>query len=450
MGRLLRKLGIQRKEARAWAIYDWANSAFYTVIITAVYPIYYSEVAGAGLDQGVALRRYGVFLGISTGVMGFAAPALGAIADYVGKRKLLLGICMAVGVLATGGMFFVEHGDWLLGGILVALANAGMVGSLVCYDGLLTHAARGDDVDVLSTTGYGLGYLGGALPLVLCFLCISHPAWFGLPGGEGLSPEQATLPARLGFVAAAAWWAVFSIPLFLHLTEPPRRTEPDEQPGTNPVRAAFVRLLETLRELRGYRDLWAMLLASLIYGEGIGTIIKLAGGYAKDLDLEQTAIMGALILAQFVGLPCSFLFGRLAQRAGARTAIYLALAVYVGACVYAYFIQVERDFYVLALAIGAVQGGAQALSRSLFASLIPEHKSTEFFGFFAFASKVAGFSGPLVFWLVGSFSSSNRPAVLVISLFFVAGGLLLSRVDVNAGRSAARKAEAELRGDYST
>ena len=449
MRQLLRRLGIERADARAWALYDWANSAFYTVIITAVFPIYFQKVAGAGLPEGEALRRYSLILGLSTGVAGLAAPALGALADFSGRRKLLLGISTALGVLATAAMFFVDQGEWVLASVLLALANAGMVVCLVGYDALLTHVAGEDDVDVLSTTGYGLGYLGGGLLLGLALLGIARPALFGLPHGAGLSPEEETLPVRLAFLATGAWWALFSIPLFLRVKEPPLRIEKDERPGGNAIKAAFVRLGETLRELRGYRNAFAMLLAALVYGEGIGTIIKLAGGYAAELELEQNAIIAAILLTQFVGIPCAVLYGRLARRIGVRPAIYTALAVYSLACVFAFFLRSERGFFVLALTIGLVQGGAQALSRSLFASLVPAHKSTEFFGFFAFASKLAGVGGPLLFNPVGK-AFGNRYAIFVLVVFFLAGGLLLRRVDVDAGRRAARQAEAQLRGGYST
>ncbi len=449
MQQLLRRIGLARADARAWALYDWANSAFYTVIITAVFPIYFQKVAGAELPEGDALRKYSLILGISTGVSGLAAPALGALADYSGRRKLLLGLATALGVLSTAALFLVGPGDWVLASVLLALGNAGMVVALVGYDALLTYVAGDDDVDVLSTTGYGLGYLGGGLLLALALLWIARPAWLGLPHGEGLTPAEETLPVRLAFLATAAWWALFSIPLFLRVKEPPRRIESDERLGTSAAKAAFVRLGETLRELRGYRDTFAMLLAALVYGEGIGTIIKLSVGYASDLDLGQNALISAILLTQFVGIPCAVLYGRMARWIGVRPAIYSALAVYAAACVFAFFLKSERGFYGLALAIGVVQGGAQALSRSLFASLVPAHKSTEFFGFFAFASKLAGFGGPVLFSAVGS-AFGNRWAIFVIVGFFVAGGLLLSRVDVAAGRSQARRAEADLRSGYST
>jgi UMF1 family MFS transporter len=447
MRALLAKLSIERRDARAWALYDWANSAFYTVIITAVFPIYFLEVAGADLPPGAALRRYTLILGLSTGLAGLASPALGAIADFSARRKLFLGSFQAVALAATAGFFLVGRGEWQLASALLFLGNAGMVVSLVFYDGLLAHVAPPQEIDQLSSTGYGLGYLGGGLMLALSSLCIQRPAWFGL---AGMGNDPATLPARATFLATAAWWGLFSLPLFRHVPEPERRLETDEESGAGAVRTAFTRLAETLRELRGYRDAFALLLAGLVYGEGIGTIIKLAGGYAADMQLQTSAILGAILLTQFVGLPAALVFGKLAARTGPRSAISLALWIYAGTCVFGYFLDSEADFYALAIAIGCVQGGAQALTRSLFASMVPAHKSTEFFGFFAFASKVAGIFGPLAFTAVGSLTGKNQSAMLLLAVLFVVGIWLLRRVDIEAGRAAAQAAERTLQQDYST
>lgn len=431
---LLRKLGLDRPAARAWAMYDWANSSYYTVIVAAVFPAFFVGISKGEFDDGEATRALGLVQALSMVISALMAPALGAIADTAGARKKLLAAFMVLGVLATGAMVFIGDGDWRLAATLLLLGNVGIVGSVVCYDGLLAHVAREGEMDQLSTSGYALGYLGGGLLLLASLGWILWPATFGLP-------EEGTLPVRLTFLAVAVWWFVFSIPLLLHVEEPPRAPEADEPAGSNSVANAFRRLRETLGELRGYRAAFTMLLAALFYGEGIGTIIKMAGAYATDLALDQNAIYVAFVLTQFVGIPFALAFGRLADRIGPRRAIYLSLVVYVFVCVYGFYLETERDFFVLAVTVGMIQGGAQALSRSLFASLIPAHKSTEFFGFFAFASKLAGSVGPVVFAFIGSATGSNRWAILGIASFFVVGGFLLSRVDVAAGQRAARAAE---------
>jgi UMF1 family MFS transporter len=282
--------------------------------------------------------------------------------------------------------------------------------------------------------------VGGGLLLALNLVWIQRPGWFGLPSGPGLSEADATLPVRLAFVSVAIWWLGFSLPLFRRVPEPPARMEPDEYRGENPVRVAFVRLGETFRELRGYRQAFLMLLAFLIYNDGIQTIIKMATAYGTEIGIERSALIGAILLVQFVGIPCSFLFGTLAGRIGAKRSIFLGLLAYAAISILGYFMRTAAHFYVLAGLVGMVQGGTQALSRSLFASMIPPHKSGEFFGFFSIFEKFAGIFGPLIFAGTIAATGSSRNAILSVIGFFAVGALLLALVNVEEGQLAAREA----------
>ena len=246
-------------------------------------------------------------------------------------------------------------------------------------------------------------------------------------------------------MSVAIWWLGFSIPLFRKVPEPARTLEADERAGESAIRASFVRLGETLRELRGYRQAFLMLLAFLVYNDGIGTIIRMATTFGTEIGLEQGDLITAVVLVQFVGVPFAFVFGQLAARIGAKRAIFLSLVVYTVISVLAYGMTTATGFYALALLVGMVQGGSQALSRSLFASMVPRHKSAEFFGFFGVFEKFAGIVGPGVFAVMILLTGSSRGAILSLITFFVVGGLLLSRVDVEAGQAAARRAEADLR-----
>ena len=434
---LLERLGLHRRELRAWALYDWANSAFMVTIVTAVFPIYFSSVAAADLDPAAASFRFAATTTVALSVVALLAPVLGALADIAAAKKKMLGACVGLGVAATACMFFIQRGDWVLAAWLFAVANVGVTSSVVFADSLLPHVARPDELDRVSTAGYALGYLGGGLLLLVNLAWIQRPELFGLSG--------AALASRLSFVSVALWWAGFSIPLFRGVPEPARTLEADERAGRNPVLASFVRLVETLRELRGYRQAFLMLLAFLIYNDGIGTIIRLATTFGTEIGLEQGDLIAAVVLVQFVGVPFAFAFGQLAARIGAKRAIFLSLVVYVVISVLAWGMTTAAEFYVLALLVGMVQGGSQALSRSLFASMVPRHKSAEFFGFFGVFEKFAGIAGPAVFAGMILLTGSSRGAILSIVTFFVVGGLLLSRVDVEEGQRAARRAEADLR-----
>lgn len=436
-------LGLSRPELRAWAMYDWANSAMITTIITAVFPIYFADVAAKGLKPGVGAQYFAATSTVSMAVVALLAPVLGTLADERPIKKRLLGMFMTLGVAAVGAMFFIHQGDWRLAALLFALANIGANGSFVFYDALLPHVARHDEVDRVSTAGYALGYVGGGVLLLLNLAWIMKPGWFGLPSGPGLTPSQATLPARLAFLSVAVWWLVFSVPLFLKVREPAVEADVRLVRGGNPVSVAFARLAETFRELRRFRQGFLMLLAFLIYNDGIGTIMRMATLYGRELGIDQSAMIASLVIVQFVGIPCAFAFGALAGRIGAKTSIGLGLGVYVGISVLGYFMKTSTHFFLLAVLVGLVQGGTQALSRSLFAGMIPRDRSGEFFGFFAVVEKFAGIFGPALFGLSNWLTGDTRNSILTVIPFFVVGGVLLCLVDVEEGRREANAAFTE-------
>jgi UMF1 family MFS transporter len=431
MRRLLDRIGLDRRETRAWAMYDWANSAFQCTIITAVFPVYYGSVAAAGLPGATATARFATATTIALTIIALASPILGAYADFAGAKKRMLAAFMAVGVSATAAMFLIDQGEWRLALTLFVVANIGISGSFVFYDSLLPHIASDTEMDRVSSAGYALGYLGGGLLLVLNLLWIMKPGWFGL--------RDAGLASRLSFLSVAIWWVAFSIPLFRHVSEPPVKPNPAALATGNMVRASFVQLADTMREFRKYRQAGLMLLAFLIYNDGIGTIIRMAGIYGAEMNLPESALIGAIVVVQFVGIPFAVLFGKLAGRIGAKQAIFLSLVVYTGISIIGYNMTAAWQFYLLAFLVGTVQGGSQALSRSLFATMIPRHKSSEFFGFFAVFEKFAGIFGPAVFAVTVALTGSSRNAILSLIAFFVAGAALLSKVDVEEGQRAARE-----------
>jgi len=414
---------LHRPEARAWALYDWANSAMVTVVITAVYPIYYQSVAAQGVDPDRAQAFYFYATAASLALVALLAVPLGSLGDRRAWRKPLLGVAAGIGMLSTALLYFVGEGDWPLGLLLFGLANFGAGISFLFYDALLPHVAGSDEVDRLSTSGYALGYLGGGGVLALNLLWIQKPEWFGM--------EPGTLPSRLAFVSVALWWFVFSIPLFRRVKEPPPTGEPAG-------RGVVAELFSTLRGLRDYPQAFLLLIAFLIYNDGILTIIRVAAQYGSRQGISQGSLIGAILLVQFIGIPFAFLFGKLAGRIGAKRSVMFALAVYVFITVLAYFMTTAAHFFALAILVGMVQGGAQALSRSMFASMIPARRSAAFFALFAIGEKFAGVAGPLVFAVITHATGSSQEGILFVVVFFLVGAALLSRVDVEAGRRAVR------------
>ena len=432
---LLARLGLDRPELRAWAMYDWANSAFQATVITAVFPRFFSDYAAAGLTPTDATARFAWATTIAVTITALIGPVLGAIADIRGLKKALLGVSMSVGIVATLLMATISRGDWMFAAIVFMVANIGIAASFVFYDSLLPHIAAPEEIDRVSTGAYAIGYLGGGLLLVV------NLAWILVPTRFGLADSVAAI--RLSFVSVAVWWLTFSLPLFFRVREPAPKLEADESRRDNPIRTAFIRLWETFHELRGYRQAFLMLVAFLLYNDGIQTIIRMASIYGAEVGIDQNAQIAAFVLVQFVGVPCSFLFGAMAGRIGAKRGVFIALGIYAGISLLGYFMTSAWHFFALAGLVGTVQGGSQALSRSLFARMIPKHKSSEYFGFFAVFEKFAGIAGPALFAASVTLFHSSRAAVLSVLLFFVLGALVLTRVDVAAGEAQARSGRAQ-------
>lgn len=437
MQRLLKRLGLDRREVRAWVMYDWANSAVQTTIIAAIFPIYFQKVAAAGMPGPVATSRFAWATTWAILIVAILAPLLGAIADYAAVKKKFLAVFLALGATAVAAMFFIGRGEWMFALVLFVIANVGVAGSIVFYESLLPHIVADDELDRVSAAGYAIGYLGGGVLLAINIVMMANPSWFGLPDRD--------TAVRAALASVAIWWVVFAIPLFRHVPEPLRRLEASERAGGNPVIIGARRLAATFRELRRYRQAFMLLLAFLIYNDGIQTIIRMATTYGAEIGIDENAMIAALLITQFVGLPCAFLFGMFAGRIGPKRAIFVGLMVYALITVLGYFMTTATHFYVLAFLVGMVQGGTQALSRSLFASMIPKHKSSEFFAFFGVFERYAGILGPAIFAWVVSHAGTSRTAILSIVGFFIVGGALLTLVDVAEGRRAARDAERAAR-----
>jgi UMF1 family MFS transporter len=436
MTQLLERLGLGRRDLRAWAMYDWANSAFYTTIVAAVFPIYFHTSVAADLGSSVSTSRFAWATTIAIVIVAFVAPLLGAIADYAAMKKRMLAVFLGIGVTSTIAMYWIRPGDWLFALVLFVLGNIAVAGSIVFYESLLPHLVGEDELDKVSSAGYAIGYLGGGVLLAINLMMIQRPAWFGIP--------DTGTAVRLSLASVGVWWLVFALPLFRHVPEPPRRLKPDERSDANLLGTGVKRLIATFYELRQYKQAFLLLIAFLVYNDGIQTIIRMATTFGSQIGIDQNAMITALLITQFIGVPFAFLFGLIAGRIGAKTAVFCGLSVYAVIVTIGYFMSTAAHFYALAIMVGMVQGGTQALSRSLFASMIPRHKSSEFFAFFGVFERYAGILGPLLFAAMVEATGQSRNAMLAVLGFFIVGGAILVFVDVDAGRKAARQAEAAL------
>ena len=409
----------------AWAFYDWANSAFATTVMAGFFPVFFKQYWNAGVAATESTFRLGMTSGIASLCVALLAPVLGAIADRGGARVRMLMAFTVLGAAATLALALVPQGQWWLAAVLFLVASLGFWGGIVFNDSLLLHVAAAEEYDLVSGFGYALGYLGGGLLFAVNVLMTLQPQWFGL--------ANATEAVRWSFVSVGAWWLVFALPCALYVHE--QRDARARVPLAVAVRQGFGELRGTLREITRYRPLLWFLAAYILYIDGVNTIIKMAVDYGLSLGFDQSHLIKALLLTQFVAFPAALAFGWLGSRIGARKGIFLALAVYLGATCYAYFLNEARDFYVLAFVVGLVQGGIQSLSRSYYGRLVPEGKSSEFFGFYNMMGKASAIIGPTLVGVTAAVTGDSRLSILSIVLLFIAGGSLLV-VAARAERSA--------------
>ncbi len=428
---------LKKRAIRAWTMYDWANSAFVTTIGAAILPIYFSEYIK--LDD--ALASWGLLVSIGSLIVAIISPVLGAIADFKGSKKSFMFAFVVLGVISTALLYIVDQPDeWRLAALFYILGTIGFAGSIVFYDALLPHVAGPDEIDQVSSRGYAMGYIGGGLLLLVNVAMIFL--------GPQLLPNMAEADAtklmmRLSLASVAVWWAIFSIPIFRHVPEPGRKIEKSEE-GQNVWKVGFGRLIKAFKNIRQFRDLFLFLLAFFVYANGIGTIIYMAVAFGNDLGFGTLVLIGTLLLVQFVGAPFALLFGSLPKKIGLKNSIYLSLGVYTLISILGYFLSKEIHFVLLGLGVASVQGGSQALSRSLIGKLMPSSKSAEFYGFFSVSEKFNSIIGPALFSAITYLTGNGRLAILSLIVFFVVGLFIITKVNVERGIATAQAEDAKM------
>jgi UMF1 family MFS transporter len=424
---------ILNKQILAWAIYDWANSAFATTVLAGFFPLFFKQFWSVGVESTKSTFYLGTGNAIASLLIVVTAPLLGSIADSGSLRKRFLFLFTITGVLATAALSGIAKGEWLSAVMLFVVATIGYMGANVFYDALLVSVAKQQEWDVVSALGYALGYLGGGLLFAVNVAMTLSPESFGL--------KNTAEAVQLSFVTVAVWWFIFSIPLMLLVKE---KRMPTVVKGLEVVKAGYVQLVETFQHIRTYRIATVFLVAYWLYIDGVDTIVRMAVDYGLSIGLEQKHLITALLITQFVGFPAALGFGVLAKRLGeggegAKRGILLGLFIYIVVTINAYFMNSSKEFYALAVTIGLVQGGVQALSRSLYARLIPGSRAAEFFGFYNMLGKFAAVMGPLMVGAVSFASGNHRLGILSIIVLFAIGAWLLIRVNVAAGEQAVRK-----------
>ncbi len=410
----------RNKSTTGWLLFDWANSVFSTTVMAGFFPVFFKEYWSAGVEPTVSTAYLGFANSISALVIAICLPIIGALTDVRPWKKeavLLFTIC---GCAATAMLAFVGKGQYIEAALLYGVGAACFNGSCAIYDALLSSVAEGDDADFVSSLGYAFGYLGGGVLFTLNVLMYLHPDWFGLTDGvQGI---------RYSFLSVAGWWFFFSLPLFLW-------TQEAHTPGGDPsVRTAlaesFATLKSTLRHVISEKPLLYFVIGYWLYIDGVYSVVKMAIDYGVAIGFQAKELIAALLLTQFVGFPAALIYSWIGKKIGAKRAILLGLGGYAIIVFWACIMTKPWEFFALAVFIGLVQGGVQALSRSLFLRLVPADKTGEYFGLLNLVGKFASIAGPALVAIVAMVTQNSRASIGSLLILFIFGAYFLNRVEL--------------------
>jgi UMF1 family MFS transporter len=413
------------KEEVSWVLYDVGNSAFVLVMVTALMPIFFKDVAAVGMSGAESTANWGFANSAASFILAILAPVLGAMADYKGMKKRFFLFFLFFGICFTLLLLFVGEGQWLLCLALFVFARVGWAGANIFYDAFLPDVTSRERMDLISTRGYGYGYVGSVVPFLLII---------GLILGSGMQEGLPVGAIRASFIIVAVWWLIFSLPAIRNLRQIHYLPS-----GTSLVTGSLKMLWHTLKEVRQHKQVFIFLAAYFFYIDGVGTIITMSTAYGRDLGFGVTMLIVVLLVIQLVAFPFALLFGRLAGIFSTRRMLFVGIGVYCLATLIAFYLPVIDDpfqktmaFWCIAFLVASSMGGIQALSRSYYGKLIPAEKSAEFFGFYNVFGKFAAISGPLLMGLVGRMTGESRWGILSILVLFVVGSVLLGGVKDSA------------------
>ncbi len=422
--------GLLTKPVLSWALYDWANSAFAVIVLTVFFPLFFKSYWSTGADATTSTLQLGIANSGASIVVVLLAPVLGAIADVSAAKKRFLMFFALLGIVMTGGLYFVGEGNWLAAVICFVLGGIGFAGSNVFYDSLIVNITTKDKLDMVSALGFSLGYLGGGLLCAIDVAMVIQYEWFGF--------DSRNAATQFAFLTVSLWWFLFSLPVLLFVHEPAATNKITY--GTA-ISGGIKQLAHTFKTIRKMRVVFLFLAAYWLYIDGVDTIVRMAVDYGMALGFDANNLIIAVLITQFVGFPAALLFGVLGSKVGTKVALLIGISVYLFVTVWGYYMDSVQEFYGLAATIGLVQGGVQSLSRSYYARIIPHDKSAEFFGFYNMLGKFAAVIGPLMMGMVGVLTGSPRLGILSIAVLFILGGVMLYFVDEQKGIEMAKAME---------
>ena len=427
-------------------MYDWANSAFATTVMAGFFPIFFKQYWSHGADVNASTAQLGFGNSIASLMVALMAPILGAIADKGSTKKKFLIIFAYLGVLMTAALFLVQKGQWVWAIFIYAMGIIGFSGANIFYDSLLPSVADEKKIDYVSGLGFLMGYLGGGLLFLINVLMTLMPQKFGLP--------DATAAVRFAFVSVALWWGLFTF--FTIFWLPEKKASALKEKDESVVVAGFRQFAGTFKKVRHLKVVFLFLLAYWLYIDGVDTIIRMAVDYGLSLGFESKDLIVALLIVQFIGFPAALVFGKLGERWSVRKSIYLAIFIYMAVTIGGAMMTQKTEFYILAVVIGLVQGGIQALSRSYYSRLIPKNQAAEYYGFYNMFGKLAAIFGPALMGFVGLIvrrilmpasptaaqvvavgQLASRWGIASILILFVIGAIIFCFVDEEKGKAQA-------------
>ncbi len=413
---------MMNKKVFSWCLYDWANSVFFTTVVAGFFPIFFKQYWNTEASVSLSTERLGFVLAATGFLMAVLSPLLGVISDYRRMKKKLLFVFMCFGASATLGLFFVPQGDWLSAALLYGTALFFCSASCIFYDSLLVSVTTPDKYDTVSANGFSMGYLGGGLLFVINIIMYQNPHWFGFSDGA--------MGVKFSFVTVALWWFVFTLPLMKNVNEPEIDLSIKNKKFVRLMVDSVFELNHTFIEIFQNKNIFYFVLAYWFYIDGVGTVISMAVDFGMSMGFAAGDLIKALLLTQFVGFPAAYLAGRFSEKFGNRNIILFCLGIYACVVIGASIMSLPWHFYLMAAFIGLAQGGVQALSRSLYAQLIPIEKSGEYFGFFNLLGKFAAIIGPLLMSFTARVTSNPQQTILSLLVLFVLGAYFLRKVRI--------------------
>ncbi|MBC8062138.1 MAG: MFS transporter [Clostridiaceae bacterium] len=405
------------KIEKSWAFYDWANSAYSMTVTATILPLYFKSVfKNAGGLPSLSTAYWGYANSIGTLIVAILAPILGTLADYKGYKKKFFQVFFLLGIITTAMLALVPTQYWLMLLVVYILTSIGFSGSCIFYDAFLVDVTTEDRMDYVSSMGFAFGYIGSTIPFILCMAMVILAQYH-------IIPLSVITASQISFVITAIWWGVFTLPLMRKVNQVYGIAI-----EAAPVKSSFKRLIKTFKNIKMHKPIFMFLLAYFFYIDGVNTIITMATSYGSDLGISTTSLLLILLVTQFVAFPSAIIFGKLAEKYTGKKMLLIGVFIYSLICIYAFFIKTTLDFWILAMLVGSLQGGMQAISRSYYAKLIPKDNFNEFFGFYNIFGKFAAIIGPFLVGIVTQITGKTNYGVLSIIVLFVIGGFVLLKV----------------------